>query len=105
MSTSRAALVGVRRAGLALAGRAGLEGLGPEDADLRGGIESGGWWRERMGIEPTNPAVHEVRPALKTGRHTSTDPLPSEVTRGQVKQDPLGGATGAWESAATPSAS
>ena len=29
-----------------------------------------------MGIEPTGPAVHETQPALKTGRHTSTDPLP-----------------------------
>ena len=29
-----------------------------------------------MGIEPTGPAVHEAQPALKAGRHTSTDPLP-----------------------------
>ncbi len=33
-------------------------------------------WRECMGIEPTGPAVHEAQPALKAGRHTSTDPLP-----------------------------
>lgn len=32
-----------------------------------------------MGIEPTGPAVHEAQPALKAGRHTSTDPLPSFV--------------------------
>ncbi len=29
-----------------------------------------------MGIEPTGPAVHGTLPALKAGRHTSTDPLP-----------------------------
>ena len=29
-----------------------------------------------MGIEPTGPAVHKAQPALKAGRHTSTDPLP-----------------------------
>jgi hypothetical protein len=32
-----------------------------------------------MGIEPTGPAVHEAQPALKAGRHTSTDPLPREA--------------------------
>ena len=36
-------------------------------------------WRERMGIEPTGPAVHGTQPALKAGQHTSTDPLPDGV--------------------------
>lgn len=45
-----------------------------------------------MGIEPTNPAVHEVRPALKTGRHTSTDPLPHEWPT--LQQPPGASATG-----------
>ena len=31
-----------------------------------------------MGIEPTGAAVHDSQPALKAGRHTSTDPLPFE---------------------------
>jgi hypothetical protein len=35
-------------------------------------------WRECMGIEPTGHAVHATQPALKAGRHTSTDPLPLE---------------------------
>lgn len=43
-----------------------------------------------MGIEPTGPAVHGTQPALKTGQHTSTDPLPLELdaTSGPARARP-----------------
>ena len=56
-------------------------------------------WRERMGIEPTGPAVHETQPALKAGRHTSTDPLPfvtSSHEGRQVEQARHSEATSLW---------
>ena len=71
--------------------REGAGGCGQESGQMEGSesapttpkspktppMTMGGGWRERMGIEPTGPAVHGTQPALKAGRHTSTDPLPS----------------------------